>query len=302
MTIQKKMAARKTIAPKGRQQTLEYAWCPADGNSADGNPADSNPADGNSAADSDSPPDRSVTEGLLFLHEGLGSVALWRRFPAELCARTGRRALVYSRFGYGASTPRPRDEPLPADYLEREAQEVLPALLDAFAMERPWLIGHSDGGSIALLAAAHDPERYCGIVTIAPHYRVEPVCLAGIARARAAYEAGHLREKLARHHTDVDAAFYGWCNAWLDPARRGWDITADLKRITLPILAIQGRQDEYATLDQIEAIARHAPQTELLVIEDCGHFPHLTHAEQVTSAIAAFIKAQKGRSPLRTKA
>ena len=229
---------------------------------------------------------------LVFLHEGLGCVALWRDFPEALCERLQCRGLAYSRFAYGESTPRPHDEPFPADYLERETQEVLPAVLDALGIERPWLIGHSDGGTITLLAAANDPGcvRYSGIVAIAPHYRVEEVCIAGIERARVAYEQGELRKRLAKYHRDVDSAFYGWCHVWLDPARRGWSIEAQLKNIACPALAIQGVQDEYATLDQIEAVQRHAPQTKLMKVDDCGHFPFLAHPEAVIEAIAAFVR------------
>ncbi|MDR2165444.1 MAG: alpha/beta hydrolase [Zoogloeaceae bacterium] len=265
MDIPFAMTGFLSLAPRGKPQTLEYAWFGREAEEAESAPA------------------------LVFLHEGLGSVAAWRQFPARVCAVAKRRALAYSRYGYGASTPRPHAEAFPLDYLEREALDVLPALLDALRIEKPWLVGHSDGGSIALIAAARDAGRYSGIVTIASHYRVEEICLKGIERARVAYETGTLREKLARCHADTDSAFHGWCDAWLDPARRGWNVAADLKRITLPVLAIQGRQDEYATLDQIEAIARAAPQTELLVIENCGHFPHIVAPQAMAEAIAAFV-------------
>jgi len=231
------------------------------------------------------------TPTLVFLHEGLGCVDLWRNFPSTLCERLQCRGFAYSRFAYGESTPRPHDEPFPSDYLERESLEVLPAVLSALGIERPWLVGHSDGGTIAMLAAANDSgcARYPGIVVIAPHYWVEEVCIAGIERARAAYEQGELRKRLAKYHRDVDSAFYGWCHVWLDPARRGWNIETALKDIACPTLAIQGVQDEYATLDQIEAIQRHAPQTELMKVDDCGHFPFFAHPEAVINAIAAFV-------------
>lgn len=251
-------------------------------------------------------PEKAAPDGpvMVFLHEGLGCIKLWRGFPAALCERLQWRGLIYSRFAYGASTPRPHGEPFPADYLEREARAVLPALLEALGIERPWLLGHSDGGSIALIAAASKtanagenaaaaPPRYAGIITIAPHYCVEEICLAGIARARAAYEQGELRRQLAKYHLDVDSAFYGWCNTWLDPERRGWNIAPLLPAIPCPILAIQGKQDEYATLDQIEAIKRHAPHVELLAIDNCGHSPHLAHTAAVIDSIAAFIESGK---------
>ena len=226
---------------------------------------------------------------MVFLHEGLGCIDLWRGFPAALCERLQWRGLVYSRFAYGASTPRPHDEPFPGDYLEREALTALPALLRAFGIERPYLLGHSDGGSIALIAAAREPGRYAGIVAIAPHHCVEEVCLRGIDRARLAYESAGLRERLAKYHQDVDSAFYGWHDAWRDPRRRAWRIENLLERIVCPVLAIQGVRDEYATLDQIEAIGRHAPQAELLALDRCGHFPFLTRGDEVMDAIADFV-------------
>ena len=235
---------------------------------------------------------RRVGPGMVFLHEGLGSIELWRDFPEALCARLGWEGLVYSRVGYGWSGLRPGDGRVPADYLEREAIQALPDLLAASEMERPWLLGHSDGGSIALIAAACAPERYAGIVVIAPHYCVEDKCLEGILRAREAFEHGDLRKRLARYHDNVDAMFYGWCDTWLDPARRGWSIEPLLASVRCPVLAIQGVEDEYATLDQIEAIARHAPQTELLKIPDCGHFPFLKQPDVVIEAIAAFVAKQ----------
>ena len=229
---------------------------------------------------------------LVFLHEGLGCVDLWRNFPSVLCERLQCRGFAYSRFAYGESTPRPHDEPFPADYLERESLELLPAVLRALGIERPWLIGHSDGGTIALFAAANDPgcARYPGIVVIAPHYRVEDIGIISIERTRAAYKHGDLRERLAKYHRDTDSAFYGWCHAWLDPARRGWNIETALKNIACPTLAIQGVQDEYATLDQIEAIQRHAPQTKLMKVDGCGHFPFFTRPETIIEAIAVFVR------------
>jgi pimeloyl-ACP methyl ester carboxylesterase len=259
-----------TLPPQGsrsRTLRLEYAW----------------------VGTTDPAPE---TPTMVFLHEGLGCIASWRNFPAALCARLQWRGLVYSRFAYGASTARPHDEPFPDDYLEREALEVLPAMLDALDIERPWLLGHSDGGSIALIAAGSDATSHAGIVTIAPHYRVEDMCLTGIERARAAYEESGLRARLAKYHRDVDSAFYGWCDTWLRPRRRGWSIEDMLKNIACPSLAIQGVQDEYATLDQIEALARHAPHTALLKIEDCGHFPHFAHTDRVIDAVAAFVSRQ----------
>jgi pimeloyl-ACP methyl ester carboxylesterase len=254
-----------TLSPRGREETLEYAWVGAED------------------------PERPNAPVLVFLHEGLGSIALWRDFPARLCEVLGMRGLVYSRFGYGASTPRPAGEAFSPDYLEQEATKVLPALMDALTIKNPWLVGHSDGGSIALLAAIHDSARLSGIVTIAPHYFVEAVCLEGIEKARHAYEKGRLRARLARYHRDVDSAFYGWCEVWLNPSRRNWSIEAALCKITCPVLAIQGDADEYATLEQIDGIQRQVPQTRLFVMAHCGHSPHLQQPEAVCEAIRAFV-------------
>lgn len=209
---------------------------------------------------------------VVFLHEGLGSIALWKDFPERFCAACGLRGLVYSRKGYGRSTPRPHEERWTVDFMHRQAWQVLPALLAELGIERPWLFGHSDGGSIALLHAARFPVS--GLVVAAPHIMVEELSVASIAEARAAYLEGGLRERLARYHDDIDSAFWGWNDIWLDPAFRAWDIREHLAAIDAPILAVQGEDDEYGTLEQIHGIARLAPQTHLLVLPDCGHSPH----------------------------
>jgi pimeloyl-ACP methyl ester carboxylesterase len=209
---------------------------------------------------------------VVFLHEGLGSIALWKDFPERFCRAGGLRGLVYSRNGYGRSTPRPHEERWPVDFMHRQAWRVLPALLAGLGIERPWLFGHSDGGSIALLHAARFPVS--GLVVAAPHIMVEELSVASIAEARTAYLQGGLRERLARYHDDIDSAFWGWNDIWLDPAFRAWDIREHLAAIDAPILAVQGEDDEYGTLEQIHGIARLAPQTRLLVLPDCGHSPH----------------------------
>jgi pimeloyl-ACP methyl ester carboxylesterase len=209
---------------------------------------------------------------VVFLHEGLGSVAQWKDFPEQFCRAGGFRGLVYSRYGYGRSTPRPQDERWPVDFMHRQAWEDLPALLAELGVERPWLFGHSDGGSIALLHAARFPVS--GVVVAAPHIIVEQISVDSIAQARTAYLEGGLRERLARYHEDIDSAFWGWNDIWLDPAFRAWDIREHLPAITAPLLAVQGKDDEYGTLEQIDGIARLAPQTRLLVLPDCGHSPH----------------------------
>jgi pimeloyl-ACP methyl ester carboxylesterase len=209
---------------------------------------------------------------VVFLHEGLGSIALWKDFPERYCQAAGLRGLVFSREGYGRSTPRPHDERWPVEFMHRQAWEVLPALLKELGIERPWLFGHSDGASIALLHAARFPVS--GLVVAAPHIIVEDLSVDSIAKARDAYLEGALRERLARYHDDIDSAFWGWNDIWLDPAFRAWDIREYLPAITAPLLAIQGEDDEYGTLEQINGIARLAPQTRLLVLPDCGHSPH----------------------------
>ena len=227
---------------------------------------------------------------LVFLHEGLGSVALWRDWPARLCAATGRAGWVYSRQGYGRSSPvadvRGAGRLRP-DYMHREALDVLPALLAKLGVERPVLVGHSDGGTIALIHAAAHPVAAC--VVMAPHVMVEDVSLASINEARHAFEQGGLRERLARFHDDVDAAFWQWNDVWLSPAFRDFDIRAEIAAIGAPLLAIQGLQAPYGTLAQIDEVARAVPRAELLKLPDCGHSPHRDQPEAVTAAIADFL-------------
>lgn len=226
---------------------------------------------------------------VVFLHEGLGSVAHWKDFPERLCRALGLRGLVYSRYGYGRSTPRPLDQPLGVDFLHYEATVVLPALLANLGIERPWLFGHSDGASIALLHAAHAGAGVSGVIVAAPHIMVEAVGVASIRQARAAYLEGTLRERLARYHDDVDSAFYGWNDIWLDPAFAPWDIREEVAAITAPLLAIQGEQDEYGTLEQVRGIARLLPQAQLLILPGCGHTPHRDQAQQVIDTAGRFI-------------
>ena len=225
---------------------------------------------------------------LVFLHEGLGCVALWRDFPARLSAACGLGAFVYSRAGYGKS---PRTQlPRPVTYMHEEAA-LLPALLRAHGIALPdaILFGHSDGASIALLCAAAHPVR--GLVLEAPHVFTEEAGLASIERAREAYEHGDLRARLARHHADVDAAFWGWNGPWLDPEFRSWNIEGALPAVRAPMLVIQGAQDEYGTLAQVRAIERQAGgSVETLVLEGCGHAPHKDCAGAVVERAAMFAR------------
>lgn len=238
----------------------------------------------------DAPAGAPARAPLVFLHEGLGSVALWRDWPAQLCARTGRAGVVYSRRGYGRSDSIPDvrgQGRLGPDYMHVEAWEVLPALLAALAVERPVLVGHSDGGTIALLHAARFPVSAC--VVLAPHVIVEDVSVNSIEQARQAY-ATELRERLSRYHDDVDVAFWQWNDVWLSEAFRTFDIRPECRDIRAPLLAIQGESDHYGTMAQIDEIAAAAPQTHRLKLPGCGHSPHRDQAEDVTNAIATFVR------------
>jgi pimeloyl-ACP methyl ester carboxylesterase len=232
---------------------------------------------------------------VVFLHEGLGSLSMWKDFPARLCDAAGVRGLVYSRPGYGRSTPRAAEEAWGLDFMHRQALEVLPALLAALDIDttrdKPWLFGHSDGGSIALLHAAAFADRVAGLVVLAPHIVVEDLSVASIVKARTAYLETDLRDRLARHHDDPDSAFWGWNDIWLHPPFRQWSIEEELRVITCPLLAVQGLDDEYGTLEQIRGIARRVPQTRLLELADCGHSPHRDQPEALIAATAAFIAA-----------
>ena len=226
---------------------------------------------------------------MVFLHEGLGSSAMWKDFPARLCRALGFRGLVYSRPGYGRSTPRAPNERWSTDFMHRQAIELLPALLEALGVEqtarRLWLFGHSDGASIALIYAARFADRLAGAVVVAPHSFVEDIAIASIARARDAYANHGLRERLARWHDDVDSAFFGWSQAWLDPAFRDWTLVAELESIRCPLLAIQGVDDEYGTMAQIATVERAVPGTTVLALDDCGHSPHRDQPDAVIEAV-----------------
>lgn len=225
---------------------------------------------------------------LLLLHEGLGCVAMWRHFPEKLAAATGCRVVVWSRAGYGGSQPWPQARR--PDYMHREAQLALPELLAALGIERPVLVGHSDGGSIALIFAGSFPEVPRGIAVLAPHEFVEAVTLAGIREARTAWETTDLPKKLARyHHERTEQVFREWNDTWLSPAFRDWNIEEYLPRIVCPVLAIQGEDDEYATMRQIEAIAEQVPGTRLLKLAACGHTPQRDQEAAVLAALAGFV-------------
>lgn len=226
---------------------------------------------------------------LVFLHEGLGSISLWRDFPDQLAAATGAGALIWSRRGYGRSDPQPG--PFATGYLEREAVEILPRVLDHFAIERPLLIGHSDGGTIALLFAALAGRPLAGAVVEAAHVFVESITLAGIRDAVAAWETTDLRARLGRHHADPDHTFRLWADVWLSPPFAAWNIEQHLPRITAPLLVIQGEDDEYGTPDQVHAITRQSSgPADPLLLPACGHTPHRDKAGDVLAAMAGFLR------------
>ncbi|MDR5805878.1 alpha/beta hydrolase [Caballeronia sp. LZ001] len=230
----------------------------------------------------------------VFVHEGLGSVALWKDWPQRLCDRMNCRGLVYSRPGYGRSTPRPPHEKWPVTFMHRQATKILPALLDAlkvnaFERSRMWLVGHSDGGTIALLYASTFLEALAGLIVLAPHVFVEAITVKAIMEVRSAYEHGALRAKLAGYHEDADSAFYGWNDAWLNPEFLRWDITDEIRSIKRPLLAIQGHDDEYASMLQIDKIKASVNHTHLVKLSACGHSPHRDATQAVNDAIADFV-------------
>jgi pimeloyl-ACP methyl ester carboxylesterase len=229
-----------------------------------------------------------ATETLVFLHEGLGSVALWGDFPRTVAQATGLAVLVYSRAGYGRSTPAAL--PRQPRYMHDEALVTLPALLDKLAIAHPMLVGHSDGASIALIHAGAQVRPVRALVALAPHVFVEDVSIASIQRAKQAYASTSLREKLARYHDEVDSAFFGWNDIWLAPEFRQWNIEPCLHRIRCPVLLIQGRDDEYGTLAQLDAIERRiAAPVERIVLAECGHSPHRDQPQATLAAICAFV-------------
>jgi pimeloyl-ACP methyl ester carboxylesterase len=236
----------------------------------------------------------SADAPIIFLHEGLGSVSLWTQrgidWPLQVCAATGRAGVVYSRRGYGQSDR--TAGALPADYMHRQAWDVLPALLQALHIDKPALLGHSDGATIALLHASRYPVSAC--IAMAPHVLVEEVALKAIAEAKTAFDAfeqGGLRDRLARHHADVDGAFRQWNDVWLSDAFRSFDIRPECRRITAPLLLIQGLDDEYGTLRQLDEIALAAPQAEQLHLPDCGHSPQRDQPEKTLRAVASFLQS-----------
>jgi len=224
---------------------------------------------------------------LVFLHQGLGCVALWGDFPARVAHATGCRTLVYSRYGYGQSDV--VEGPREVDYMHREALEALPELLAALDIERPVLIGHSDGGTIALIYAGAGLRPLAGVVSMAAHVFVEDVSVASTKAVRLAYETTDMPKKLGRYHRDVDKTFYSWTAIWLDPGLHDWNVEEYLTGITCPLLVIQGEEDEYGTIKQVEAIVAQVPGSRQLFLPNCGHSPHKDQPETILAAIVDFV-------------
>lgn len=222
---------------------------------------------------------------IVMLHEGLGSVDLWRELPAALNRATGRRVVAFSRFGHGRSQPSPwpRDA---SGFHRREALELLPKLLARLDVRKPVLVGHSDGASIALIYSGHHPVR--GLVLLAPHVFVEPLTLASIRQTRDIYLRGDLRDRMSRHHDDVDAAFWGWCDTWLHPDFRSWNLETDAALVTAPTLLIQGADDPYGTLEQLDRIEAQLRGAVTRLVVAGGHSPHLAAPDEVLAAITSF--------------
>ncbi|MBQ1657085.1 MAG: alpha/beta hydrolase [Rhodocyclaceae bacterium] len=237
-------------------------------------------------------PEQSQTQlpPLVLLHEGLGSVQTWRGFPAWLAAQTGCDVIVYSRPGYGHSGPMPL--PRTKQYLHVEATEVLPAFVQSLDLPRPpVLFGHSDGGSIVLLAAALADMPLAGVVTMAPHVLVEEATMAGIRRAGERWKQGdEFRLRLGRYHADVDTVFHTWHDTWLADWFRDWNIVQDLAKITVPVLAIQGEDDEYATMQQMDLIEAHCgADVKVVKLPHCGHWPQREQPDALLAAVGEFV-------------
>ena len=224
---------------------------------------------------------------IVMLHEGLGSLAMWKDFPHQLANATGSGVLLYSRYGHGKSER--LAEKHAVDFMHHEAKVVLPELLRHFAIEQTIVLGHSDGASIALIYAGTWPARLRALILEAPHVFVEDLSIRSIAAIRTLYESTGLPQKLARYHDHVNETFRGWNDIWLDPNFRSWNIEEYLAPITCPVLVIQGENDEYGTLAQVEAIQRRIPATQTQILTDCGHSPHRDQPAATLAAISKFV-------------
>ena len=239
---------------------------------------------------------------IVFLHEGLGSLRLWKDFPNRLCAATRCRGLVYSRPGYGQSTPFPANAFWGTDFMHRQAYEVLPELLTKLGIDgsrnRIYLFGHSDGASIAMLYASRYADIVNGLIVVAPHTMVEAVTVKSINRLKKVYGTGDMKIKFAAHHIDADATFSGWSQVWLDQAFRSWSIESELHKIQSPLLIVQGTKDEYGTVDQVSRIVQMLPNAEHMEIPGCGHAPHRTHPDVLLSCSTQFFHTISTKRPI----
>jgi pimeloyl-ACP methyl ester carboxylesterase len=226
---------------------------------------------------------------IVMLHEGLGSVALWRDFPRRLAERTGCGILMYSRYGYGRSEPLAQRRQV--DYMHREATVVLPEVLRRHGIVKPVVFGHSDGASIALIYAGSFPGDPRGLVLEAPHVFVEDLTVRSIEAAKHVFETGDWRAKLARYHADPEATFWGWNDIWLDPRFRSWNIESYLTSIRCPVLVIQGGDDEYATAAQVDSIVERVAATRAILVPNCGHSPHRDQPEETLARVESFLTA-----------
>jgi pimeloyl-ACP methyl ester carboxylesterase len=231
---------------------------------------------------------KAQTPTIVMLHEGLGSIAMWRDFPQKVSDATGCEVLVYSRYGYGNSDPLEVGNGV--DYLHKEALETLTDILEQLNIKKPILFGHSDGGSIALINAGGAHCDLTGVIVMAPHVMVEALSIEGLEVAKKAYLNSNLRERLSKYHANVDSAFYGWNNVWMHPEFMHWNIEHYLHLITCPVLAIQGVEDEYGTMEQIDIIGRKVKRVELLKLSQCGHSPHKDQLLAVLEAVTSFVK------------
>ena len=238
---------------------------------------------------------------IVFLHEGLGSLRLWKDFPNRLCAATRCRGLVYSRPGYGRSTPYPANKFWGIDFMHRQAYEVLPALLTKLGIDgsrdRIYLFGHSDGASIAMLYASRYADIVNGLIAVAPHIMVEEVTVKSIKRLKQTYGSSDMNIKFAAYHIDADATFNGWSQVWLDQAFRSWSIESELHNIQSPLLIVQGTTDEYGTSNQVSRIIQKLPKSEYTEIPGCGHAPHRTHPDVLLKCSTQFIQRNATKRP-----
>lgn len=234
-------------------------------------------------------PPPATAPTIVLMHEGLGCVALWRDFPQKLVEATGFGVFAYSRLGYGQSDP--ATLPKPIDFMTNEARQTLPRVLDQAGIERCVLLGHSDGATISAIYAGSEADmRVRGLVLMAPHFFTEPMGLASIAEAKSAFEQGDLRPKLAKYHKDAEIAFRGWNDTWLNSEFTDWDVSDVIDYFRVPTLAIQGRDDQYGTLAQVQIIEERAySPVDLLVLDDCGHAPHQDKPAEVLGGIAEFV-------------